>query len=93
MKIEKKIDKYLMDENIINFNKYNNKEVIITTRKEAKYKGLMVAKKGDTIKVLLKNMIILNKDGSVKAVSGNKEENQRLFNRKSIKKVEVSNKI
>ncbi|MFH1824138.1 MAG: hypothetical protein ABH873_02785 [Candidatus Firestonebacteria bacterium] len=87
MNIQERIEKYLVNEEI-DFEKFKNKEVIITTKKNSKYKGTLSIKGGDKENFLLKDMVVLNKDGSYKGVSGTAELNKRLFKRNGIIKIE-----
>lgn len=71
---------------MIDYDNFNGKKIILTTVKNSKYFGLLLIKKNDKKRILLKNMVILNKDGTTKATSGIPEK--RFFNRNSIKNIE-----
>lgn len=65
-----------------------NKRVILTTVKLSKYVGTLTGISVGANSIHLSNLIILNKDGSYKAVSGNPNENKRWFNIESVKTIE-----
>jgi hypothetical protein len=56
--------------NKMGYSQFNNQKVIITTRKGSKYFGRMITKESDKERFLLKNLCILHKDGTTKAMSG-----------------------
>lgn len=65
-----------------------NKRVILTTVKLSKYEGILTGISVEANRIHISNLIILNKDGSYKATSGNPNENKRWFNIESVKTIE-----
>ena len=82
MKIDEKIDRYLINETS-NLRKYQGKDVIITMKSGAKYGGKLHNSSDDTI--VLSNYYVISKEGSV-TKSGASEK--RTFKTKNIKNVE-----
>ena len=66
----------------MDYSKFNNEKVIITTRKGSKYFGTMITKESDKERFLLKKLCILHKDGTTKAMSG--EPQSRFFRKNNI---------
>ena len=62
-----------------------NKKVLLTTIKNSCYTGILNGVRRD--KVHLTFLVVCNKDGSYKGVSGNRDNNKRWFNIQAIKEV------
>lgn len=80
MKIEEKIDKYLNEKS--DFDKWQGKRVIITTKKGTKYGGIL--HKSSDRKIVLSELVVYNKSGGT-ASSGSKEK--RTFKTDEIKNI------
>jgi hypothetical protein len=72
----------------MDYKKYLNKRVMITTIRNSKYIGTLngIWEKGASIHLI--DLVICHKDGSYKAVSGNRSNNTRWFNTFSILSIE-----
>ena len=70
--------------NVFELKKYIHKDVEITTIKDSKYLGIINKINVVKRKCLIIELIVLHKNGSFKAVSGNANQNKRWFNIASI---------
>ena len=64
-----------------------NQRVVLTTVKNSKYTGILNGVRED--KLHLTKMVVCQKNGAYKGVSGNSNYNKRWFNLASLKQIEL----